>query len=256
MGGSGRAARPPLRTRPTMTRALLFGAFFGLAALVDAASAHEGHKPAPGAGVRAAYAFPMAAPGSYPLPPIKRAAGGAVLDDSGRQHDLGELLRGRTTVLAFIYTRCGDVCPSATLDMSRLQDLAAQDRRLSSQMQLITMSFDPEHDAPETMRAFAAQWRSVDKAAPDWRFLTAPDQKTIAPVLAAYNQRVDRKSDAASPGGPLSHIFRAFLIDREGVIRNIYSLDFFDPELVLNDVRTLLLEAGGQSGRSAGAMEK
>jgi hypothetical protein len=37
-------------------------------------------------------------------------------------------------------------------------------------------------------------------------------------------------------------VFRAFLIDKAGLIRNIYSLDFFDPELVLNDVRTILME--------------
>lgn len=237
-----------------MTRAFLFGVLLGVATFVDAADPHENHAQTPGAGARGAYAFPIAAPGSYQLPPIKQAAGGVVLDDAGRRHDLSELLRGRTTVLAFIYTRCGDVCPSATFDMSRLQDLAAQDRRLSSRMQLVTMSFDPEHDAPEVMREFAAQWRSADEAAPNWLFLTAPDLKTIAPVLAAYNQRVDRKSDAASPGGPLSHIFRAFLIDRGGMIRNIFSLDFFDPELVLNDVRTLLLES--QAGGSAEGIEK
>jgi hypothetical protein len=30
-------------------------------------------------------------------------------------------------------------------------------------------------------------------------------------------------------------------------VRNIYSLDFLDPNLVLNDVRTLLMERGGRS---------
>jgi len=236
-----------------MTRALLFGVVFGLAAFVDGADAHDDHPPVPGAGAKAAYAFPIAAPGSYRLPSIKRAAGGAVLDDAGRQDDLGALLRGRVTVLAFVYTRCGDVCPAATLDMGRLQDLAANDPSISARMRLVTMSFDPEHDTPEVMRAYAAQWRSDDQASPEWLFLTAPDPEAIAPVLAAYNQRVDRKPDAAAPGGPLSHVFRAFLIDHEGLIRNIYSLDFFDPDLVLNDVRTLLLEHKSHSGHPTDA---
>jgi protein SCO1/2 len=127
---------------------------------------------------------------------------------------------------------------------------------MSGRMRLVTMSFDPEHDTPEVMREFAAQWRSIDPASPEWLFLTAPDPAAIVPVLAAYNQRVDRKPDAASPGGPLSHIFRAFLIDHEGMIRNIYSLDFFDPELVLNDVRTLLLESGSHSGHPVQGVTK
>jgi protein SCO1/2 len=235
-----------------MLRALLFGTAlaFWFAASSDAAGAHEGHKP-PSAGGRGPYAFPIPPPGSYRLPAIKRAAGGAVLDEAGRRHELSEVLHGRTTVLAFIYTRCGDLCPAATLDMSQLQDLAAKDRRLLQRTRLVTMSFDPEHDTPEVMRDFATQWRSTDKAAPEWLFLTAPDRETIAPVLAAYNQQVDRKPDPDSPGGPLNHVLRAFLIDREGLIRNVYSLDFFDPNLVLNDVRTLLLEGESRSRRPA-----
>lgn len=215
------------------------------AALAPGAPArgHEGHRPATGrdTAAPAAAAFPLPAPGSYRLPPIRPAAGGAVLDEAGRRLDLlGDALRGRASVLALIYTRCGDVCPLANADMARLQDLAARDPGLSGRMRLVTLSVDPEHDTPEVMRAFAATWRSPDPAAPAWRFLTAPDRAALAPVLAAYDQRVDLRPEAA--GGGLSHLFRAFLIDRDGRIRNIYSLDFFDPALVLTDVRTLLIE--------------
>lgn len=66
-------------------------------------------------------------------------------------------------------------------------------------------------------------------------------------MLAAYNRRVSRKPDAASPGGELSHIFRVFLMDSERRIRNIYSLGFFDPELVLNNACTLFVERGSRS---------
>jgi protein SCO1 len=214
---------------------------FGLAGLAGRPAAHEGHRH-DSAARRSAYAFPLAPPGSYRLPPIKAAAGGFVLDESGRGHELADLLREHITLLTFIYTRCGDICPTATLDMSRLQDLAGKDRHLAGRMRLITMSFDPEHDTPEIMREHAAQWRSADPAAPGWLFLTAPNGEALAPVLAAYNQTVARKRDAASAGGPLHHIFRAFLIDRQGLIRNVYSMDFFDPDLVLNDLRTVLLE--------------
>jgi cytochrome oxidase Cu insertion factor (SCO1/SenC/PrrC family) len=237
-----------------MPAAIRFGLTLGLSVglFLGAAGAHEGHKPAPGSGASADYAFPIAAPGSYALPPIKRAAGGAVLDDEGRRHDLGDLLRGRTSVLAFIYTRCGDVCPTATHDLSRLQDMAARDRRLARQVRLVTMSFDPEHDTPSIMRAHAQHWRSADRAAPEWLFLTAPDGDSLAPVLAGYNQSVAPKTDAAGTDG-FHHIFRAFLVDSEGRIRNIYSLDFFDPALVLNDIRTLLLEADRRPRRGPGS---
>jgi cytochrome c peroxidase/protein SCO1/2 len=68
-------------------------------------------------------------------------------------------------------------------------------------------------------------------------------------VLAGYNQTIDRNAASNSDAPAFNHIFRAFLVDRHGRTRNIYSLDFFDPKLVINDVRNLLLEeaAGTES---------
>lgn len=223
-----------------MALALVFAAASGAAFAHDAPP----HKPAADAarGPSAGYAFPLPEPGSYELPPIKKAAGGPVLDESGRTHDLADLLQGRITVLAFIYTRCGDICPTASLQLSFLQDLAEKYPAIARQMQLLSMSFDPEHDTPEVMAEHASAWRSPSSNAPRWRFVTAPDRATLAPILAAYNQTVGPKPDPTSASGPLHHIFRGFLIDRSGKIRNIYSLDFLDPKLVLTDIRTLLLE--------------
>ena len=224
-----------------------------LSALPMAATSHERHTesqavPGPSAG----YAFPLPAPGSYHLPLIKPAAGGAVLDERGRSLELSGLLKGRITVLAFMYTRCGDACPTATLQMSVLQDLAAKERQFSGRIQLISMSFDPDHDVPAVMAEHAALWRSGEAGAPDWLFLTAPDRGGLAPVLKAYDQSVAPKPDPGASGGPLHHIFRAFLIDPRGQIRNIYSLDFLDPELVLNDIKTLIIQQDGEGGRPPG----
>jgi protein SCO1 len=151
------------------------------------------------------------------------------------------------TVLAFMYTRCGDVCPTATLRLAQLHDLAAHDREVAARLRLVTMSFDPEHDTPDVMREHAAQWRGPAGTDPEWLFLTAPDAASLQPIMAAYDQTVGRKPDPKDPTGALDHILRVFLIDGEGMVRNIYSLDFLDPNLVLGDVRTLLRErpAGG-----------
>jgi hypothetical protein len=61
-------------------------------------------------------------------------------------------------------------------------------------------------------------------------------------ILTAYGQIVDRRPNLSDPQGPLFHILRGYLIDREARIRNIYSSGTIDPRLVLADVRTLLLE--------------
>ena len=40
--------------------------------------------------------------------------------------------------------------------------------------------------------------------------------------------------------GSISHILRVFLIDQEKNVRNIYSVSFLHPDLLINDIKTLL----------------
>lgn len=197
------------------------------------------------------WVYPLAAPGTYGLPPIKTAADATLLDEAARPVSLAELYDGRITVLAFIYTRCGDICPLAAARMADLQSLASAESDLAGALRLVSLSFDPEHDTPERMAAYAAAFRAPE-AAPEWLFLTAPDAAEIAPVLAAYDQPVSRKADPDDGLGPFSHLLRVFLVDPDGAIRNIYSADFLDPRLVVNDVRTLLMEAATPADGSSG----
>jgi cytochrome oxidase Cu insertion factor (SCO1/SenC/PrrC family) len=72
--------------------------------------------------------------------------------------------------------------------------------------------------------------------------VTAKSRAELKKILHAYGQAVARRQNPADPQGPLFHIVRVFLIDREGRIRNIYSSGTLDPRLVIADVKTLLLE--------------
>ena len=81
-----------------------------------------------------------------------------------------------------------------------------------------------------------------EKSGCEWHFVTAKSRTDLEPILAGYDQAVDKRTNASDPQGPLYHILRVFLIDREGRIRNIYSFGTLDPRLILADVKTLLLE--------------
>jgi protein SCO1/2 len=210
----------------------------GLAAAMGVDSAaHESSNEM--AGPADHYVYQLAAPGTYQLPVIKPAMGGTVLDDRGAQHELKDLLTGRFTILAFVYTRCGDLCPLATMRLAQLRERA--DRSYKGKLRLITMSFDPDYDTPQRMAEFSEPWRGTGKAAHiPWLFLTAPSRGAIEPLLAAYNQPlapIVGKNDAS---GSISHLMRVFLIDDKARIRNIYSPDFLDPRLLLNDLLTLI----------------
>jgi cytochrome oxidase Cu insertion factor (SCO1/SenC/PrrC family) len=190
-----------------------------------------------------AYVYELAAPGSYELPRIRKAAGAELLDETGKAIGLGDLYKGRLTILTFMYLRCGDVCPLAMTRMADLQVLAAEDPTLAKRLQIISLSFDPAYDTPARMAEHGQAMRLPDAAAPEWLFLTSKSDAAIAPVLKAYNQPVGRKADPDDPSGPLAHLLRAFLVDDEGYIRNIYSADFLDPRLLMNDLKTLQMEA-------------
>jgi len=166
-----------------------------------------------------------------------------VLDSEGEAFDLRELFHGRISVLSFIYTRCNDPrgCPLATGMLHRPAWTVAQDPVLAEAgLQLLSLSFDPDHDTPEVMRSCAES--VYHGSGSDWRFLTTGSRAALQPILRAYDQPIGTKDDALDPFGPFYHQLRVFLIDRDGQIRNIYSLGFLDPRLVLADIRTLMLE--------------
>ena len=43
----------------------------------------------------------------------------------------------------------------------------------------------------------------------------------------------------------LSHVLKVFLIDGQGDVREIYTTSFLLPQVVMNDIETLLLERRG-----------
>lgn len=220
--------------------AILAGIGFGGSALAH--GNNHGAEPAP-QDPASAYAFALPQPGSYHLPPIRVAAGGPVLTEEGGGADLATLLRGRITVFSFIYTRCADICPIATARLAQLRELVRHYPELNRRVRLVSMSFDPGHDTPSVMADYGTLWRDPGDGGSQWLFVTAPSQAALRPILSAYDQAVAPDPDPQDPAGGLSHILRVFLIDEAGLVRNIYSMDFLDPDLVLTDIRTLAAEA-------------
>jgi protein SCO1/2 len=189
------------------------------------------------------YDYDPPVPGSYTLPVVKVAPEGAIIDSAGRSLNLRDLTHGRITVLSFIYTRCAapKACPYATGVLTQLHTLSADDKGLAKNMRLVSMSFDPDYDTPPRLAAYSEAMRE-EKSGCEWRFATAKSRAELNSILNGYGQAVDKRSNPNDPQGPLYHILRIFLIDREGHIRNIYSSATLDPRLVLADVKTLILE--------------
>ncbi len=232
--------------------AILAGALH-TAAVLPAARAHDPGAPAVrpelSFGRSEQYDYDPPEPGSYRLPAIKPAPDGRVLDSTGRPSQLHDLMDGRITVLAFIYTRCSDPqgCPLAISLLYDLQFVARRDPTIGDSLRLMALSFDVEHDTPQVLADYAASGHEGHGEAGELLFLTTRSEAELGPILEAYDQPIGRKLDAADPFGPYTHPLRVFLIDPERRVRNIYSLGFLDPRLVATDIRTLLIEQRGPS---------
>ena len=194
-------------------------------------------------------AYDPPAPGSYSLPPLGRAGDGTVLNGAGEVLRLHSLYGDRLVLLTFMYTRCSDIhgCPLATTVFFKIRQALKSEPALAQRLRLISLSFDPEHDTPAIMRQYAA---GLQDAALDWQFLTTASHAELDPILASYNQSIQPEYDAAGePLGSIAHILRVFLIDRDKRIRNIYSVSFLHPDVLINDLKTLLLVDASHAGR-------
>jgi protein SCO1/2 len=189
--------------------------------------------------------FEPPAAGTYTLHRIVAAPDGEVLDLDGHPHRLRQVTAERITVLGLIYTTCVDPdgCPLALRVFDALEPVLRATPRLRNAVQLVTLSFDPEHDTPAAMRGYAGRRARPDPGGVPWHFLTTRSVRALAPILDGLGQDIRSTVRAGAPSRvrELSHVLKVFLIDRAGFVREIYSSAFLHPRTVLNDIDTLLL---------------
>jgi protein SCO1 len=184
-------------------------------------------------------------PGSYTLPRIQRCPDGEVLGSDGRADRLHALLRGRLSVLGFMYTYCRDPvgCPLAYRVMAATRDALLADPPLASRCQLVSLSFDPTNDTPEQMARYGHG--QTDPARLRWRFLTTASVPRLLPLLEGLGQDVSVEMDERGrPTRTLNHLLKVFLIDGRLWVREIYSVATLDPAVLVGDLRTLAAERG------------
>jgi cytochrome oxidase Cu insertion factor (SCO1/SenC/PrrC family) len=185
----------------------------------------------------------LPAPGSYALARVMAAPDGMVLDSQGRAQRLHNVLRGRLSVLSFMYTYCRDPegCPLAWAAMDGLRSALLLDPALAAVSQLVSLSFDPTNDTPHQMRLYGGE-RIADPRL-RWHFLTTASVPQLMPLLEGFGQDVTVEVDTRGrPTRTLNHMLKLFLVDARLQVREIYSVATLDSQALLNDLRTLQLE--------------
>jgi protein SCO1/2 len=138
-------------------------------------------------------------------------------------------LRGNVVALAFLYTRCPDICPLTAEYFRQSQSTLGSD---SSRVQFVAVSVDPINDVPQSVRAFSEQ----HQLARNWHFLIGP-AASLQSVWSAYGIR--QEPDAST--GSVGHTDAIYLIDASGKARVLlHTAD--GPDALTKDLRILAKE--------------
>jgi len=206
---------PPYRSRRLLPVAPLTVAALALGLLVAGCGG--------GGSTNAAVTLPQVAGAdavpARPAPPIK------LTDQYGKKVDLAKL-KGRSVLVAFLYTHCTDLCPIVA---GKVHTAFAQMKKAERPL-FLAVSVDPAHDTPASAATFNKRHRTVGEI--DW-LLGSPAE--LEAVWKAWG--VKPEHNAKDPE-EIEHNAEIFAIDPQGRIRALYPPSF-KPEKLAEGTRAL-----------------
>lgn len=163
----------------------------------------------------------------------------ALTDQAGKPFTLSSL-RGKAVVVSFVYTTCNGSCPATTLGLFRVQQALRAAGLWRDKVEFVSISLDPARDSPDVLAAYARVY-GADPVS--WHFLTGPPGR-VAAVIRAWGMWAK-----VGPSGVLDHPSRIFLVDPKGRQREIYNLEFLEPDAVVKDIQSVLAGGTGREGQ-------
>lgn len=155
-------------------------------------------------------------------------------NQDGRTIHLGQF-RGKALLITFIYTRCPlpNFCPLVTHNFAVIEKQLAGNQALYAKTHLICVSFDPEHDTPERLRAYGAEYIGSDarNAFAHWDF-AVPQKPVLTDMAKWFDVGI-----TVGAGGSITHTLSTTLVGRDGKVVNFYHGNEWTPDQVLADVK-------------------
>ncbi len=165
----------------------------------------------------------------------------ALRNQDGHPIHLGQF-KGKTLLLTFIYTRCPlpNFCPLVTHNFAAINSQLAANPALYAKTHLLCVSFDPEHDTPERLRAYGATYIGSDARSvfAHWDFAVA-DKAVLLDMAKFFNVGITHDADDT-----ITHTLSTTLIGPDGKVVQFYPGNEWTVEQVLGDVKKLAGSAG------------
>jgi protein SCO1/2 len=146
--------------------------------------------------------------------------------------------RGKALLVTFIYTRCPlpDFCPRVTRNFAAIERQLAASPALLARTHLLSISFDPEHDTPQRLRAYGATYMGSDakNAFAHWDF-AVPEKPVLAEMAKFFDLGITNEADAT-----ITHTLSTTLIGPDGKVVRFYPGNEWTAEQLAVDVRQLM----------------
>lgn len=145
-----------------------------------------------------------------------------------------EDLKGKITLVNFIFTRCGGICPDMTRNLRTVQDTFAG----SSDVQFFSYSVKPWEDSIPRLKEFAAYSGIREN---NWHLLTGAKAEIYALARKGYFAEEDAGYNKDSTA--FLHTENVVLIDGKKRIRGLYKGTLpLDMQHIIADIRILRKE--------------
>jgi len=152
---------------------------------------------------------------SGPLPRLTKVPDFSLTSQSGQPFGSKEL-RGKPYVAAFMFTRCPSICPKL---MGRMKEVDKAVKKAGKELQLVSISVDPDNDTPDVLTKYAAK-HSANVS--NWTLLTG-DYKIIAKTSEeGFKVGLSGTIDETKEHLGITHGSHLVLVDEEGTIRGYY----------------------------------
>jgi len=178
--------------------------------------------------------YHVPAPGD-PVPDFK------LLNQDKRPIHLGQF-KGKSLLITFIYTRCSlpNFCPLVTHNFAEIEKQLTANPALYARTHLLSVSFDPEHDTPERLRAYGATYigSNAKNAFAHWDF-AAPQKPVLLDMAKFFDVGITHGDDDT-----ITHTLSTTLVGPDGKVVRFYPGNEWTVEQVLADVK----QAAGNAG--------
>ncbi len=180
------------------------------------------------------------------LPRITLAPGYSFTDQNGDRLT-SEDMRGKLTFYTFMHTACEEPCINPVEGLKTIEKVAERVDTGALPVELVAISFDPEHDTPERLAQFAEDYGATSDR---WHFVTGDERQLKTVIGNGFSVYYESMEDGSYKFDP-----RIVLVDGWGIRRAAYWTGMPDPGIIERDLGLIMAEYENSEGATRLAYE-